>query len=146
MRRGGVCFLFPLLLTACAAKGPTGPSASELAAELRQQREQTQVLEKRLAATEKRLKSLERYMHFTENTDITVTRQEQKNQKGLRVVARPPAEVFINGQAVGRTPYENFKLKNGKYTLRLEHPDYDPIEEVIEIRDREVETLNITFR
>jgi len=103
-------------------------------------------MEVAIAALKKRVDSLEHYMHFSEKTDVTLMRQEQKEKKGLRVVTRPSAEIYINGKYVGDSPYENYQLKPGSYTVRIKHPDFDPIDEVVQIREREVQTIEISFR
>ncbi len=102
------------------------------------------VLKKRLEKLEKRYES--RYLGLEEKTDVTLTRQEQKQKKGIRVISRPKAKVYIDGKYVGDTPYENYSIKPGRHTVRIVNSDFDPVDEVVIVRPREVQTLDISFK
>lgn len=102
-------------------------------------------IEVTLAKLKKRIDELEKYMSFSEKTDVTLKRQEQKDKTGLRVLSKPAAKVFINNKFVGYTPYEDLTLPTGRYKVKIHHPDYDPIEELVIVRKREVQTVDITF-
>ena len=52
----------------------------------------------------------------------------------VRVTAYPWAEVSVDGRDVGATPLpEPLRLTEGRHTVRLVHPWYQPIEETVEV-------------
>jgi hypothetical protein len=50
------------------------------------------------------------------------------------VVARPWGQVFVDGRAVGTTPFPNLRLDAGRHVLRVLHPAYEAIERELEVQ------------
>jgi serine/threonine-protein kinase len=62
----------------------------------------------------------------------------------LRVVVRPWAHVFVDGQKVVTTPTaRRFPLAPGRHFVRLENPYFQPYEEEIQIRTSELVTVRV---
>ena len=54
----------------------------------------------------------------------------------LVVVTNPPgAEVFLDGEAVGETPFELPGLATGEYRIAVRHPYYDEVESDLEVSE-----------
>ena len=52
----------------------------------------------------------------------------------LRITAYPWAEVMLDGRALGATPLTApLRVAEGKHTVRLSHPWYQPIEETVDV-------------
>ncbi|QRO02299.1 protein kinase [Archangium violaceum] len=65
----------------------------------------------------------------------------------LRVVVRPWAEVFVDGQSRGYTPrVRELRLSPGTHRLRLENPMCAPIEEVLQVFAGESVSRELTLR
>lgn len=52
----------------------------------------------------------------------------------LRIGVKPYAEVFVDGKSVGTTPLGLLTLAAGDHTVRLVHPDFQPLQRKITIR------------
>lgn len=65
------------------------------------------------------------------------------NQGFLQLVVVPWADVTIDGQRVEAGPTKKIALAPGPHTVRLEHPDYQPLQRRVTIRARE--TLSLTI-
>jgi serine/threonine-protein kinase len=52
----------------------------------------------------------------------------------VQVVARPWGQVFVDGRAVGTTPFPNLRLDAGRHVLRVLHPAYEAIERELEVQ------------
>jgi hypothetical protein len=64
----------------------------------------------------------------------------------LRLITFPPrAEVFLNGQRWGVTPVDLQGLAPGKYQLKLDHPNFETINEPIIVAPRRSQTIEKTL-
>jgi serine/threonine-protein kinase len=63
----------------------------------------------------------------------------------LRVVARPWANVIVDGKPSGTTPLDRIELPAGVRNVRLEHPSYEPFETRVRIRPGETVRLDVDF-
>jgi serine/threonine-protein kinase len=61
----------------------------------------------------------------------------------LQIGARPYASVSVDGADMGTTPTRPIVLKPGSYTVRLAHPDYQPLLRKITIRAGETTKLSV---
>jgi serine/threonine protein kinase len=61
----------------------------------------------------------------------------------LRIGVTPYAEVAVDGVVVGTTPMGALPLEVGRHTVRLTHPDYQPLQRVVAIRSGETTRLAI---
>lgn len=52
----------------------------------------------------------------------------------LQVVARPWAEVSIDGRLIGETPLDRIPLPPGPHSVRLRHPAFEPLERAVTIK------------
>jgi serine/threonine-protein kinase len=59
----------------------------------------------------------------------------------LQVVARPWAEVLVDGKLVGETPLERITLSGGPHLVRFRHPAYEPVERRVSIRPGQTERV-----
>lgn len=72
---------------------------------------------------------------------------ESREPATLRVVARPWAEVFVDGQSRGFTPrVREVRLSPGTHRLRFDNPLCEPREEVLEVSPGQVLSRDITLR
>ena len=60
----------------------------------------------------------------------------------LRVLADPDVRVFVNGSGVNPKELENYRIKSGRHTLRMEKNGFDPIEQKIVVRSGRTTTIN----
>jgi serine/threonine protein kinase len=63
----------------------------------------------------------------------------------LQVVARPWAEVTVDGKLLGETPLDRISLPPGVHSVRLRHPSYEPVERSVTIRSGTGERLVVDF-
>jgi serine/threonine-protein kinase len=61
----------------------------------------------------------------------------------LQVIARPWAEVTVDGAAVGTTPFRPLKLPAGSHTVLFSHPDYKPFRRQVVVRANETTRLEV---
>jgi hypothetical protein len=65
---------------------------------------------------------------------------------GLAVKTEPAgATVYIDSKEVGATPYENAKLKPGRYAIRLERPHYQTVEQFANVSEGACDTVDVTM-
>jgi hypothetical protein len=63
------------------------------------------------------------------------------SRAGIEIEASPQADVYINDQKVGQTPYEDMTLEGGRYTIRLVADDLE-YEKKIDIEPGTVYYIN----
>ena len=69
-----------------------------------------------------------------------------KDAGGLRVVASPWAEVWVDGQRVETTPFARpIPLPAGTHYVTLTHPDAPPEKRTVTIRVGEQTTLDVAM-
>ena len=56
------------------------------------------------------------------------------------------AEVYIDGERVGVTPYRGDRLKSGEHRIRVLQPMYQPSEEVVRVRDNETSVVSLELQ
>jgi serine/threonine-protein kinase len=61
----------------------------------------------------------------------------------LRLHVVPWAEVTLDGRPVGTTPLKPLSLAPGVHTVRLQHPDYRPLQKKVNVRAGEVFVLEV---
>ena len=61
----------------------------------------------------------------------------------LRIGVKPYAEVTIDGQSYGQTPMKPVQLSSGLHTVRLVHPDYQPLQRKVTIRAGETARVTV---
>jgi serine/threonine-protein kinase len=61
----------------------------------------------------------------------------------LQIVARPWAEVTVDGRAMGTTPFRPIELPAGEHTVVFTHPDYKPFQRKIAVRAGQTTRLEI---
>ncbi|WP_257448305.1 serine/threonine-protein kinase [Archangium lipolyticum] len=72
---------------------------------------------------------------------------ESREPATLHVVARPWAEVFVDGQSRGYTPrVREVRLSPGTHRLRFDNPMCEPLVEVLQVAPGEVVSRDITLR
>ena len=67
-------------------------------------------------------------------------------QGWLLVLARPWADVTVDGRRVGETPLARIPLAPGSHGVVLTHPDYEPFTRKVDIRPGEVTRLPLRLR
>jgi serine/threonine-protein kinase len=73
--------------------------------------------------------------------------RESQEPATLRVVTRPWAEVFVDGQSRGYTPrVRELRLSPGTHRLRFDNPLCEPIEEVLHVSPGESVSRELTLR
>jgi serine/threonine-protein kinase len=73
--------------------------------------------------------------------------RESQEPATLRVVTRPWAEVFVDGQSRGYTPrVRELRLAPGTHRLRFDNPLCEPIEEVLHVSPGESVSRELTLR
>lgn len=83
--------------------------------------------------------TVEVYPGASEDLNFTLTRPV-----GLVIKSDPSqAEVFLDDQRAGKTPYENFKLKPGEYTVKIKMQGYEVFQEAVSIQDGATDTLDV---
>jgi serine/threonine protein kinase len=55
----------------------------------------------------------------------------------LQIGVKPYAEVFVDGASVGTTPMRPLQLPAGRHTVRLEHPDFQPLQRVVTVLENQ---------
>jgi serine/threonine-protein kinase len=76
-----------------------------------------------------------------------VSSPESQVPATLRVVTRPWAEVFVDGQSRGYTPrVRELRLSPGTHRLRFDNPLCDPIEEVLQVSAGESVSRELNLR
>jgi serine/threonine-protein kinase len=55
----------------------------------------------------------------------------------------PWAEVSLDGRPIGTTPLKPVSLSPGVHTVRLQHPDYRPLQKKVNVRPGEVTALEV---
>ena len=63
----------------------------------------------------------------------------------LQIVARPWAEVSVDGSPVGTTPFRPLKLAAGPHTVIFTHPDYKPFRRQVTVRSGETARLEVNL-
>jgi hypothetical protein len=61
----------------------------------------------------------------------------------VRIGVKPYAEVFVDGKSVGTTPLGALTLSAGPHTIRLVHPDFQPLQRKLTIRPGESARLTV---
>jgi serine/threonine-protein kinase len=64
----------------------------------------------------------------------------------LQVAVIPWGTVQVDGQPIGTTPLDRISLSAGSHTVRLRHPDYEPIEKTITVQPEETTKLVVNLR
>lgn len=64
----------------------------------------------------------------------------------LNVVVAPWAAFAVNGETRGTTPSPKVKLPAGAHVVRLQHPEYEPVERTVEVVPGGTTTLRFDFR
>jgi serine/threonine protein kinase len=64
----------------------------------------------------------------------------------LQIAVQPWAEVTIDGQVVGTTPFDRISLAAGPHSVRLRHPAYEVLERRITIQPGQTEHLVVDLR
>lgn len=59
----------------------------------------------------------------------------------LQVVVQPWADIVVDGESVGETPFRRLPLAAGTHTVRVEHPAFEPIERQVKVEAGEVTRL-----
>jgi serine/threonine protein kinase len=63
----------------------------------------------------------------------------------LQIVARPWAEVSVDGSPVGTTPFRPLKVAAGPHTVIFTHPDYKPFRRQVTVRPGETARLEVNL-
>jgi len=63
----------------------------------------------------------------------------------LQVGVIPWGEIRVDGELIGTTPLDRIRLSAGAHTVRIRHPDYEPLEREITIRPDETEKLLVNL-
>jgi serine/threonine-protein kinase len=63
----------------------------------------------------------------------------------LQIVARPWAEVSVDGSQVGTTPFRPLKVAAGPHTVIFTHPDYKPFRRQVTVRPGETARLEVNL-
>ncbi len=88
----------------------------------------------------------------TESGDVTITNDENVidikmiPEFGYLNVATIPensANVYLNNELVGKTPYKSDKLSVGSYTVKVEKDQFKTTEETIVVKGKETTNVNI---
>jgi serine/threonine-protein kinase len=91
---------------------------------------------------------------FPQNSDLvnleTVTKETSEpahTKPGyLQITCTPWAVVFINGDSIGTTPFEeSLELQPGRYEVILKNPEFPEYKSFIEIDDNEKTDIEISF-
>lgn len=61
----------------------------------------------------------------------------------LRLHVAPWAEVSVDGRPIGTTPLKPLSLPPGAHTVRLQHPDFRPLQKKVNVRAGEVFVLEV---
>jgi len=61
----------------------------------------------------------------------------------LQIVARPWADITVDGAAVGTTPFRALKVAAGKHVVVFTHPDYKPFRRQLTVRPGETARLEV---
>jgi len=61
----------------------------------------------------------------------------------LQIVARPWADITLDGAAVGTTPFRALKVAAGKHVVVFTHPDYKPFRRQVTVRSGETSRLEV---
>jgi TM2 domain-containing membrane protein YozV len=82
----------------------------------------------------------ENYKTYTEEVDFAIrnsyTLNHELKDSYIRVTTRPSgAKVFIDGEEVGTTPYNQSNPEWKEYTVRVEKELYEPIEETVNLAE-----------
>ena len=59
----------------------------------------------------------------------------------LRLLVVPEARVSIDGRSLGIVSRREVRLAPGTHTVRVEHPDYQPLQRRVSIREGDIEPL-----
>jgi hypothetical protein len=63
----------------------------------------------------------------------------------LQIGVIPWGEIRVDGELVGTTPLDRIPLSAGSHTVRIRHPDFEPVEREITIRPDETERLVVNL-
>jgi serine/threonine-protein kinase len=61
----------------------------------------------------------------------------------LQIVARPWADITVDGASVGTTPFRALKMAAGKHVVVFTHPDYKPFRRQVVVRSGETSRLEV---
>lgn len=99
---------------------------------------------------------VEHPLYHTEAGQVEVS---SSGKKELRVDLRPAfgyvevssrpesdAEVYVDGERVGVTPYKSDRLKSGAHRIRVLKPMYQPLEETVTVRDNETAIASVELQ
>ena len=64
----------------------------------------------------------------------------------LVVLVTPWAEVFVDGDRKGLTPFPALTLPQGSYVVELRHPDYRPFRRTVNLQPGELLRLSVELR
>jgi hypothetical protein len=77
----------------------------------------------------------------------TVSKQLSFETGTLRIIVQPWADVWVNGQQVGQTPFAPIKLLEGSHTIHLKNKDLKKdVDKVIVVRPNEETLLKLDWR
>jgi len=89
------------------------------------------------------IKKLEVAISADSTTELPVT---LVRPGGLVIKCDPsPARLYIDEKESGTTPWENFKLKPGDYTIRLEFPYHAAFEKKVTVKEDAFDTVNVVL-
>jgi hypothetical protein len=63
----------------------------------------------------------------------------------LKLRIDPWAEIEIDGKGYGSTPMAPISLAPGKYTVRMKHPSFKPLQRKVVVKAGEITTLEIVL-
>jgi type II secretory pathway component PulL len=63
----------------------------------------------------------------------------------LQITALPYAELSESGTSLGRVTVENIMLSAGRHALRLVHPEYEPLNRVVNVPEGKTVRLTIDW-
>jgi serine/threonine-protein kinase len=79
-------------------------------------------------------------------TSIPSTTTLPAGEGWVQVAVVPWGQVWVDGKDVGTTPLGRISLSAGSHTIRVRHPDYEIIEQPVDIKPDKTERVIINFR
>jgi hypothetical protein len=58
----------------------------------------------------------------------------QVEMGSIHLNIRPDAEVTLDGRSLGRVGARDVSVEAGPHTLRIQHPDYEPLQRKVTVR------------
>ena len=62
------------------------------------------------------------------------------------IVVEPWADVYVDGERKGQTPFPALVLQGGTHRVELRHPDYRPFFRTVDIKAGETLKLSVILR